>query len=89
VRVLSVNTGTARPLQIGNRPFLTAIGKSAVTGPVAVQALGLAGDEQADPSVHGGRDKAVYAYPVEHLPFWKNQRLHAPPLRGSLPPRGG
>jgi len=36
-------------------------------------ALDLEGDQQADLSVHGGRDKAVYAYPSEHYPFWKKQ----------------
>lgn len=74
MRVVSVNTGSARPLRIGSRNFLSAIGKSAVTGPVAVGRLGLYGDEQADPSVHGGLDKAVYAYPSEHLAFWQAQR---------------
>lgn len=59
---------------MGGRNILSAIGKSAVTGPVAVGRLGLHGDEQADPSVHGGLDKAVYAYPSEHLAFWQAQR---------------
>ena len=45
-----------------------------MAGPAAVRALGLAGDEQADLSVHGGLQKAVYAYPREHLPFWREQR---------------
>jgi MOSC domain-containing protein YiiM len=75
LRLISVNTGTARPIRIGGRNILSAIGKSAVSGPVAVDRLGLQGDEQADPSVHGGLDKAVYAYPVEHLPYWEAQRL--------------
>jgi len=42
-----------------------------------VQPLGLQGDEQADLSVHGGLDKAVYAYPSEHYPFWQAQRAAA------------
>ncbi len=77
MRVLSVNTGIARPLRIGGRDILSAIGKVPVPGPVAVGPLGLQGDEQADPTVHGGLDKAVYAYPVEHLPFWQAQRRDA------------
>lgn len=77
VRVLSVNTGHARPLGVGNRHVLSAIGKTPVTGPVSVGRLGLQGDEQADPSVHGGLDKAVYAYPAEHRPFWQAQRRQA------------
>ena len=85
MRLLSVNVGAARPLRIGGRNILTAIGKAPVAGPLAVGRLGLHGDEQADPSVHGGLDKAVYAYPVEHLSYWEMQYPHAPPLCGSLP----
>lgn len=77
MRVVSVQTGIARPLTIGGRRVLSAIGKTPVHGPVAVGPLGLAGDEQADPSVHGGLDKAVYAYPVEHLPYWQALRQGA------------
>ncbi len=75
MRLLSVNTGLARPLRVGGgRNVLSGIGKSPVAGPVGVSALGLQGDEQADLSIHGGLDKAVYAYPVEHLPFWQQER---------------
>ena len=74
MRVVSVNTGAVRPLRIGSRNVPSGIGKTAVTGPVAVMPLGLLGDEQADPSVHGGLDKAVYAYPLEHYAFWEAQR---------------
>ncbi len=75
MQVLSVNTGVARPLRVaGGRKVLSAIGKSPVDGPVPVLALGLLGDEQADLSVHGGLDKAVYAYPAEHLAFWQKER---------------
>ncbi len=74
MQLTSLNAGTARPLRIEGRNFLSAIGKTPVSGPVAVAALGLAGDEQADLSVHGGLSKALYAYPQEHLPFWQAQR---------------
>ena len=75
MRLLSVNTGLAQPLRVaGGRNVLSAIGKAPVTGPTAVTALGLQGDEQADPSVHGGLDKAVYAYPQEHMDFWQQER---------------
>lgn len=74
MRIVSVNIGSARPLRVGERTVLSAIGKAPVAGAVAVGRLGLAGDEQADPTVHGGLAKAVYAYPVEHLPFWTEQR---------------
>lgn len=74
-RLISVNLGIARPLLASGRRVLSAIGKESVAGPVAVARLGLAGDEQADLSVHGGLDKAVYAYPAEHLAFWQAKRL--------------
>lgn len=77
MRLLSVNTGRVRPLQIQGRRLLSAIGKQPVSGPVAVGPMGLDGDEQADPTVHGGPAKAVYAYPAEHLPFWTAQRADA------------
>ncbi|MDD2545231.1 MAG: MOSC domain-containing protein [Burkholderiaceae bacterium] len=69
-----INVGSARALRVGERKVLSAIGKTALAGPVAVGRLGLAGDEQADLSVHGGLDKAVYAYPASHYAFWREQR---------------
>ena len=77
MRILSVNVAQAAPLVIGGRRVLSAIGKRPVEGPVAVRPLNLDGDEQADLSVHGGLTKAVYAYPVEHYPFWQTVRAQA------------
>lgn len=76
-RIHSLNIAAARPVEIKGRKVMTAIGKRPVAGPVAVHALGLEGDEQADPSVHGGLSKAVYAYPSEHYPFWQTVRAQA------------
>ena len=76
-RVVSVNTARARAVTIAGRSVLTAIGKTAVAAPVAVHVRGRDGDEQADPSVHGGLAKAVYAYPVEHFPVWRTLRAQA------------
>lgn len=73
----SIQVAQARRVQIDGRAILTAIHKQQVVGPVSVQRMGLAGDEQADLSVHGGLDKAVYAYPSEHYPFWQNARAQA------------
>ena len=79
VKLLSVNVAKVGRLFIGpsrNTPRIaTAIHKQPVSGPVIVGKLGLAGDEQADLSIHGGLHKAVYAYPAEHYPFWRVQRL--------------
>ena len=72
-----VQVAQARKVLIGGRSILTAIHKTSVSGPVVVAPLGLAGDEQADLSVHGGLDKAIYAYPSEHYGFWRNARQAA------------
>lgn len=77
MKIVQVCTGRARPVAINGSKVMTAIAKTTVTGPVAVGALGLAGDEQADLTVHGGLSKAVYAYPSEHLPFWQTVRAQA------------
>jgi MOSC domain-containing protein YiiM len=73
-QLLSIQTGQVRPLMVGGRKLVSAIGKTTVSGPIAVGVLGLAGDEQADLSVHGGLSKAVYALPSEHLYWWQAQR---------------
>jgi MOSC domain-containing protein YiiM len=74
LRLLSVQVGRVAPLSIGDQRVMSGIRKRAVAGPVAVEALGLAGDEQADLTVHGGLAKAVYAYPTEHYGFWRERR---------------
>ncbi len=53
--------------------FSTGIFKTSVKGSVRVETLGLQGDVQADLTVHGGKEKAVYAYPSEHYEYWNNQ----------------
>ncbi len=75
--LLSVNVSLAQPVEIDGRRVFTGIHKRPVAHAVAVKPLGLEADEQADLSVHGGLPKAVYAYPVEHYPFWQTVRAQA------------
>src|SRR5467141_3049647 len=79
-RLVSVNVG--QPRQVGWKGTLvsTSIFKSPIEGPVDVKTLNLRGDQQADLSVHGGPDKAIYAYPSEHYAYWRTQL----PLAGLL-----
>lgn len=70
-RVISVNVGLPRDVGWRGRSVSTGIFKQPVEGPIAVRRLNLDGDRQADLSVHGGPDKAVYAYPVEHYAYWQ------------------
>ena len=87
-QLLSVQIGVARRTRIGERSILTAYGKQPVAQAVPVLPLGLMGDEQADLSIHGGLEKAVYAYPSEHYAFWQAARREAglSDIDDSLPP---
>ena len=71
--VISVNVGGVRTVGFRGEAIRTAIWKSPVQGPVAARGVNLAGDVQADRSVHGGPDKAVYAYAAEDLAWWAAQ----------------
>jgi MOSC domain-containing protein YiiM len=73
----SLNVSRAIAVPINGQSVMTGIFKKPVSGPLAVKPMGVEGDEQADPSVHGGLSKAVYAYPLEHYPFWKTVRAQA------------
>jgi MOSC domain-containing protein YiiM len=73
MRVISVNVGLPRPVEWNGRTVMTGIFKEPVDGTIPIRRLNLDGDRQADLSVHGGPDKAVYGYPSEHYPFWRNE----------------
>lgn len=73
MRVVSVNVGLPRDVVWKGQKVTTGIFKEPVTGRVRVRALNLDGDRQADLSVHGGRDKAVYLYPAEHYAEWSRE----------------
>jgi MOSC domain-containing protein YiiM len=70
-RLVSVNVGCPKDVDTGRRVVSTAIWKTPTAGRVAVRGVNLAGDEQADLSVHGGPDKAVYAYAIEETRAWE------------------
>lgn len=70
-RVISVNVGRPRTVTWKNREVTTGIFKSPIQGPVRAAGVNLDGDGQADLTVRGGSDKAVYAFPIEHYPDWQ------------------
>ena len=72
MKLISVNTGLPREVTWHGRHVTTAIFKQPVEGRVALTTLNLDGDRQADLSVHGGEDKAVYCYPIEHYDYWRS-----------------
>lgn len=71
--VASVNVGAARSVALARRTVETAIWKSPVEGRVAARGVNLDGDDQADRSVHGGPDKAVYAYGADDYARWEGE----------------
>ena len=73
MKLLSVNVGQPRTVEWQGRWVETSIFKAPVAGPIALRTLNLAGDRQADLSVHGGAHKAVYVYPSEHYAFWRDE----------------
>jgi MOSC domain-containing protein YiiM len=68
--VVSVNVGGVKSVDHHGRDVSTAIGKRAVVGRVASVGVNLVGDDQADRRVHGGPDRAIYAYAIEDLEWW-------------------
>lgn len=72
-RLVSVNVGLPRTIDTGRRTVETAIWKYPVDGRVKVRHDNLEGDRQADLSVHGGPDKAVYAYAIEETRLWESE----------------
>jgi len=73
MHVVSLNVGGPREVEWRGRLVRTSIWKEPVQGAVRVTSLNLAGDAQSDLSVHGGPDKAVYAYPAEHYDYWQRE----------------
>ena len=74
MRVLSVNVGLPREVLWRGKVVTTGIYKEPVTASVRIRMLNLDGDRQADLRVHGGREKAVYAYPSEFYELWRGER---------------
>jgi MOSC domain-containing protein YiiM len=73
MHVISVNAGLPREVEWQGKTVRTAIFKEPVQGRVALRRLNFDGDRQADLTVHGGPDKAVYVYPAEHYAFWREK----------------
>jgi MOSC domain-containing protein YiiM len=72
-RLISVNVGTPKRIDTGRRIVETAIWKDPVEGRVKVRGVNLDGDRQADLTVHGGPNKAVYAYAIEEVRLWEEE----------------
>ena len=73
MKIISLNVGLPRLVMRNEEPVSTGIFKEPVVGRVKLRKLNLDGDRQADLTVHGGPEKAVYLYPSEHYEFWRRE----------------
>jgi MOSC domain-containing protein YiiM len=73
MKLVSINVGRPREVESQGQIVLTSIYKTPVQGKVRVSRLNIAGDQQSNLTVHGGAEKAVYAYPSEHYSFWRKE----------------
>lgn len=71
MKLVAVSVGKPREVEWRGRSIRTSIFKTPISGRVHVTRRNIEGDQQSDLSVHGGPDKAVYAYPLEHYAFWR------------------
>jgi MOSC domain-containing protein YiiM len=78
MKIISVNLGLPREVVWKGMTVQTGIFKDPVDKPVTISKLNLAGDQQADLTVHGGAEKAVYAYPAEHYEYWRKNLPEVP-----------
>ena len=79
MKLISINAGKVAPLFTNQHPdhavVMSGIKKNSINNvdqasQADINLLGVLGDEQADLSVHGGLEKAIYVYPYEHYAFW-------------------
>ena len=73
MKLVAISVGRPRDVQWRGRKAQTSIFKTPVSGRVHVRRDNVEGDQQSDLSVHGGPEKAVYAYPAEHYSFWRRE----------------
>ncbi|HLH32421.1 MAG TPA: MOSC domain-containing protein [Terriglobia bacterium] len=73
MKLISINVSLPTVMGIAGEVVQTGIFKKPVAGLVRVRSLNIDGDGQADLTVHGGPDKAVYIYPSEHYRFWEQE----------------
>jgi MOSC domain-containing protein YiiM len=73
MKIISLNVGRPRLVLWNGQTVSTGIYKEPVGGRVMLRTLNLDGDRQADLTVHGGPDKAAYAYPAEHYGYWREE----------------
>jgi len=74
MKLLSTYVGRPKEVPYQGKTVTTSIFKEEVFGSIKVNFLNLEGDQQSDLKVHGGTNKAVYAYPFEHYAFWEEKR---------------
>ena len=73
MKILSINISEPKKIVFNGKELITSIYKKPIEGPIEVTDVGLIGDRQADMKVHGGYDKAIYAYSYKHYQTWSEE----------------
>ena len=73
MKILSINVSEPQKVTFNGKELITSIYKKPVSNKVTVSSQGIEGDRQADLTVHGGYDKAVYAYSYTHYQTWSEK----------------
>ena len=73
MKILSINISEPKKVIFNGKELITSIYKKPIEGSIEVTDVGLVGDRQADMKVHGGYDKAVYAYSYKHYQTWSKE----------------
>src|SRR5215475_11514810 len=73
MKLISLNCGLPREVLWRGHHVTTSIYKEPVNGRIALRTMNLDGDRQSDLTVHGGKYKAVYCYPIEHYSYWQEE----------------
>ena len=73
MKILSINVSEPQKVTFNGKELITSIYKKPVSNKVRVSSQGIEGDRQADLTVHGGYDKAVYAYSYTHYQKWSEK----------------
>lgn len=84
MKIVSIQVGKPQTLTYNGQDIVTGITKKPVNGPLILRTFNLEGDGQADLNVHGGRDKALYAYAGDVYPEWKKLRPQDSFLGGAM-----
>lgn len=73
LKVVSLNVGKVKEVTYDGKTIRTGIYKKPIQEPLEAKGINIEGDDQGNRKTHGGIDRAIYSYPMEHYSYWKKQ----------------